>query len=198
MHRWLGLLLLVAAGCRGSAAPGVTTTVLAPPPPTATAPVESTTTTGSPFAVPAVIDLPYVQRVLETIYHLDGEAARHVYAKKAPDAELNERLEAIFGGPALTEAARVYGENAAEGFVFFARPPGDPKVRVVEIIQAMPRCMILRADLDFGPIYKERPARQPQAVIQLRRADVLPFNPTGWGVVAAGTPEPGTNIRVCP
>ncbi len=138
-----------------------------------------------------------MQRVLETIYHLDGEATRHVYAKKFPDAELNERLEAIFGDPALTEAKRVLGENAADGFVRFANPPGDAKIRAVEIIQATPTCMIIRADLDYGPQFKEPRPPQPQATIQLGRADVLPFNPTGWGVLVAGVPNAGQNLKVC-
>jgi len=35
-----------------------------------------TTTSASSFEVPAEVDVPYVQRVLKTIYHLDGEATR--------------------------------------------------------------------------------------------------------------------------
>ncbi len=196
MRRWL-LLLLLATGCRSASSGGGATTTSLLPAPTTTTLLQPTTTAAPSFEVPAVIDLPYVQRVLETIYHLDGEAVRHVYAKKVPDAELNERLEAIFGDPALAEAKRVLGENAAEGFVVFANPPGDAKVRAIEIIQATTKCMVIRADLDYGPQFKESRPPQPQAVIQLGRAEVLPLNPTGWGVVFAGQPEPGQNLRVC-
>lgn len=193
VRTWL-LLLVVCVGCRGSAdpLPTTTTTLL----PTTTAPAPTTTTTAG-FAVPAVIDLPYVQRVLETIYHLDGEATRYLYARKLPDAQFNERLEAIFGGQALTEAKRVLGENTAEGFAVFADPPGDAIVRAVDIVQATPRCMIIRADLDYGPQYKEPRPRQPQAIIQLAPAEVLPFNPTGWGIVGAGTPLPDQDLAKC-
>ncbi len=158
---------------------------------------ELTTTTALSFAVPSVIDLPYVQRVLEAIYHLDGEAARYIYAKKLPDAEFNERLEAIFGGQRLIEAKRVYGENAAEGFALFASPPGDPAVAVVGIVQATPTCMIVRANLDYRPQYQQSRPAEPTSVIQLARADVLSFNPTGWGIVGAGVPEPGQDVRKC-
>ncbi|CAA9269444.1 MAG: hypothetical protein AVDCRST_MAG76-3300 [uncultured Acidimicrobiales bacterium] len=196
MRRWLAMLLLVT-GCRNASGGVGTTTSVPPPSTTATTVVQPTSTTQPSFEVPAVIDLPYVQRVLETIYHLDGEAARHVYSKKVPDAELNARLEAIFGDPALSEARRVLGENAADGFVRFANPPGDAKVRAVEIIQATPTCVIIRADLDYGPQFKEPRPRQPEATIQLGRADVLPLNPTGWGVAFAGVPDPGHDIKVC-
>jgi hypothetical protein len=194
VHRWLLLLVfLVAASCRDSGTdPPATTTLL--PDTTVTQPA-TTTTLG--FEIPAVIDLPYVQRVLETIYHLDGEAARYLYAKKVPDAQFNERLEAIFGGPRLAGAKRIYGENTAQDFVRYANPPGDPVVRAREVVQGTPRCLIVRANLDYGPQYKEFTPPEPEAVIQLRRADVLPLNPTGWGVVAAGAPPQGSEIRVC-
>lgn len=193
MHRWLLLLLLGVAACRDSGASLPTTTTLLPDT-TASLPP---TTTAPGFEIPAVIDLPYVQRVLETIYHLDGEAKRYVYAKQVPDAEFNARLEAIFGGPALDESKRVIGQNAAERFVLYANPPGDARVTAVEIVQATQGCMIVRSHLDFRPVYREERPPQPIAVIQLRSAVVSPLNPTGWGVVFQGQPETNQDIRVC-
>ncbi|MBA3281297.1 MAG: hypothetical protein H0U29_03625 [Acidimicrobiia bacterium] len=199
-RRLVLLLLLVVAGCRGASdGGGAGSTTSEPQMAGTTTTLESTTTTSATsFEVPAVIDLPYVQRVLKTIYHLDGEATRHVYAKKIPDAELYERLEAIFGEPLLTQAKRILGEAAYDGFVRFADPPGDAFVRAVDILQATPTCMVILADLDYRPQYREARPPQPQAIIRLRRADVLPYNPTGWGVVAAGAPvNPNENQRIC-
>ena len=190
-------LLVLLGGCRDASGGGSTTTVPIGPS-SASSLVQPATTSVTSFEVPAVIDLAYVQRVLETIYHLEGEAVRHVYAKKLPDAELNERLEAIFGGPRLAEAKQVLGRNAAEGFVQFANPPGDAQVRAVEIIQATASCMVVRADLEYGPQFKEPGPPQPQAVIQLGRAKVGTLNPTGWGVLFAGQPEEGQDLKVCP
>jgi len=205
MLRWLLLIVLVTTGCgarSGRATTTATTTTSTVPPrievTTTAAPAPTTVaTSASSFAVPAVIDLAYVQRVLKTIYRLDGDASRRAYAMKAVDLEVVERLEAIFGGPRLTEAKRVLAENAVERFILFADPPGDAIVRAVEIIQATPTCMVIRADLEYGPLFKEPRPPQPQAIIQLRRADVLPFNPTGWGVVVAGDPAPGQDLKVC-
>jgi hypothetical protein len=194
VHRWLLLLVfLAAASCRDSGTDPPVTTMLLPE----TTVTQPATTTTLGFEIPAVIDLPYVQRVLETIYHLDGEATRHAYAKKTVDAELYERLEAIFGGEALEESKRILGENAAEGFAVFANPPGDPKVRAVEVLQATTKCIVVRADLDFGPYYKDQRPPPTQSLIQLAPADVLPLNPTRWGILVAGQPRPGTNTRVC-
>ena len=197
MRRWLVFLVLVV-GCRSRAeAPAATTTTLLPPEATTSTAAAPTSTVPPEFAVPAVIDLPYVQRVLEVIYHLDGEATRRAYATKAVDAEVDERLVAIFGEPRLSNSKKVLRDNAGDGFRTFANPPGDAKVRAVEIIEATPTCIVVRADLDYGPQYKEDRPPQPQAVIQMARAKVQPYNPTGWGVVVAGAPTPGKNLRVC-
>lgn len=193
------LPIVVLAGCRSTAGGGGATTT-GPPPTAATtvtgvAPTSTTLVTG--FEVPAVIDLPYVQRVLKTIYHLDGEATRHIYAKKVPDAELYERLDAIFADPRLATAKRVLGENAADDFRRFAQPPGDAEVRAVDIIQATKTCIVVWADLDYGPQYRESQSPEPQAVIHLEHAEVARFNPTGWGITVAGAPSPGQNLKVC-
>lgn len=196
--RWLVILPLV--GCTASSGGTVppTTTTLLPPLETTTTSVPPTSSTAAAgFAVPAVIDLSYVQRVLEAIYHLDGEATRHAYVKGVVDAEADERLDAIFANPRLASAKRILRENAQDGFRFFADPPGDATVRAAEIVQATATCMVIRADLDYGPQYKEFRAPPPPAVIHMGRADVLAFNPTGWGVIAAGDPNPEENLKVC-
>lgn len=201
MRRWLVILLLGLAGCRGGSGDvsTTTTTTLAPFPvetTQATLPTTSSTVSAA-FAVPAVIDVPYVQRVLEAIYHLDGEATRHVYATKVPDTELDERLEAIFGNPVLTNAKKLLKSDAEGGFRLYADPPGDARVQVLEILQSTATCIVVRANLDYGPQFREYRPPGPQSVVQMSRADVLPYNPTGWGVVAAGPPKPGGNLEVC-
>ncbi len=57
--------------------------------------------------------------------------------------------------------------------------------------------MVVRADLDDRPQFKKQVPPEPRAVIQLRRFEVLPFNPTGWGVVVAGDPDPGQDLKAC-
>lgn len=197
---WRLPFILLLAGCTASSGGGAlpaTTTTLLPPLETTTSVAPTSSTVAAAFAVPAVIDLPYVQRVLEAIYHLEGEATRHAYDMRGPDAESDERLVAILGNPSLANTKKILRDNAADGFRVFADPPGDPRVRAVEIIQATSTCMVIRADLDFGPQFKEHRPPQPRSVIQLERAEVLPYNPTGWGVVVAGAPNPGQDLRVC-
>ena len=198
---WRWPLILLLAGCTASSGGGAlpaTTTTLLPPLETTTSVAPTSSTVAAAFAVPAVIDLPYVQRVLEELYHLNGEAIRHAYANKAPDAESDERLEAIFGGPRLVSAKKVLRDLAENGYRVFANPPGDAKIRAKEIVQAVQTCLIIRADLDLGPQYSDPRPPQPQAIIQIEGSDVLPYNPTGWRIVGAGTPiNAGEDLRTC-
>lgn len=192
------LLSLVLGACvRGTAEPPPSATVPPLTLSTTATTVVATTTTTLGFEVPAVIDVPYVQRVVDEIYRLEGEAARYIYAKRLPDAEFNERLEAIFGEPELEESKSLYGQGAASGFVTFRSPPGDPRARVRAIVEATASCILVRADLDFRPLFTGTDRTQPGAVVQLSSADVLPLNPTGWGVVLAGVPLPDQEIKAC-
>lgn len=185
---------IVLAACSGRAAEQPTgTSTSIEPPSTTTAPttVAPTTSTSLGFERPAIIDVPYVQRVVDEIYRLEGEAARHLYANKVPDAEFNDRLEAILGEPALKDAKSVFGRASADGLRIFADPPGDPVVKIRSIVEFTQTCILARADLDFRPLFKDAERRQPDGLVQLNPGDVLPLNPTGWGVVGAGVLAPG-------
>ena len=151
MRRWLLLITFLAAACGGTASPEVVATTTSLVPEVTILEPAPTTTSASSFEVPAEVDVPYVQRVLKTISHLDGEATRRAYAAKAIDLEVVDRLEAIFSGAALAGAKKVLAENAVEGFVRFADPPADAFVRAVDLIQVTARCMVVRADLDYRP-----------------------------------------------
>lgn len=190
----------VLAACTSDPAPPP------PPPPVATspAPIEpaptslaATTSTTLGFEVPATIDVPYVQRVLDENYRLDGEAARYLYAKRLPDPEFNERLEAIFGEPELEAAKSAFGREAAQGLTNLADPPGDPVVNVVAIVDSGPGCVVVRGGLSFKAMYKEIAPPSPEVLIQLLSGNVERFNPTPWGVVAAGPATSTTNTDVC-
>lgn len=204
MRRPLLVLLLLVAGCTDTSggAGTATTTTTGPVPAIATTVTQVPTTTlapgvAPPFQMPAVVDVAYVQRLLDTVYRLDGEATRRAFVTGAPDAEVDERLVAIFGDPALTEAKQVLADQAADGFTRLANPPGDATVRVLEVLQAAPACIVVRADLDRGPVFREPRPAAARVMISLARADVLAFNPTGWGVVSAGVPEPGQDVNPC-
>ena len=60
----------------------------------------TTTTTVVPVdQVPAVIDVAYVQRVIDALDHVMGDAVRALVAAKVPDREFYERLRAVYLDP---------------------------------------------------------------------------------------------------
>lgn len=194
MHRRLLVLavalILGSTACQGTTKPDEPTSTLPPTTPTTVA--ETTTTTVSPFAVPDVIDIPYVQRVLEEIYRLDGEAVRHLYASKLPDKEFALRQEAIFGGQTLKESVRILSERATTELDAFASPPGNPTVKARELIQTSVRCMIVLADLSFSPFYRSSEVGPSDpSYIYLFRAEHSKYNSTGWGITRSGRPPAG-------
>lgn len=188
----------VLAACTGGADPPAASTSTEPPSTTITpTTVAPTTSTSLGFEKPATIDVPYVQRVVDVLFHLEGEAARHIHSNRVPDAEFNERLEAIFGEPALEEAKTFYGRGAARGFDNFADPPGDPSVRVKSLVASTPACILVRAALDYRPMFRGASRTEPDGFVRLSPGDVLPLNPTGWGIVGAGRPAPGKEATTC-
>jgi len=195
----LALALVLVACTGGTKSPPPPTSVTTQPVPVDTAPATSAPTTSTllDFERPIAIDVPYVQRVLDEIYRLEGEAARYIYAKGVPDAEFNARLEAIFGDPALEATKSLYGQGAAQRFDTFANPPGTPKVKVRSVVEATAECILVTASLDFRPLFKGADRTEPDGVIILSIGEVLPLNPTGWGVVSAGKPNAGMELTAC-
>lgn len=193
-------LSALLAGCSGGtvAAPPPASTTGPPPTPTSSTTETSTTpSTSLGFDKPATVDVAYVQRVVDEIYRLEGDAARHLYANKVPDAEFNDRLEAIFGDPELSDAKTSFGRDAAQGLSNFAEPPGDPSVKVLSILDSTPDCIVVRATLNFTALYKRTAPASPTVLIQLLAGNAEPFNPVPWGVVAAGPPSSTTDPKVC-
>src|SRR3954452_13325268 len=78
-------------GSKGSAGAGATVTV-------ATEPARTTTT--NPYAVPAVIDVAYVNRVLAGLDAAVGDIVRQVIRTKAIPQEALDRMRAVYADPA--------------------------------------------------------------------------------------------------
>lgn len=197
VRRSVAVLLLFLAACGRSQPPPPSDPI--DPLPTDALPttVPATTSTSVGFETPSIVDAPYVQRVVDELFRLEGEAARYLYAKKQPDAEFNARLDAILGEPALATAKTFYGRGAAEGFTNFANPPGNPKAKVQTVLEATPECILVRASIDFRPLFIEADRTDPNGFIQLHLADLLPLNLTGWGIVGAGVPADPKEVPRC-
>ena len=176
----MALLATLAAACAGRSG-GDTDATLPPEPST-------TTTTIDVSKVPAVIDVPYVQAVMDALDKVTGDMVRVLVANKVPNAEFAALLQAIYDEPEFSTQQSEYGNYAARDLEPLRPNPGNPTSRVARVVDSSPNCIVAEIDHDYGPIFTE-PAPDPVGgFIQLRlkspARDPIGRNPTPWAIVA--------------
>jgi len=160
--------------------------------PLTTVPTASTTTTTPLSQVPAVIDLAYVQRVMDVLDHLTGEAAREFVAQKGPTPKFEQIIEAVYTKSALDDVKSFFGRAAAQTDLSPLRPdPHDPTTSVLRIVVATGNCVVFEAKDDLGPILVKPPdPGTADSIFQLVAKNVTPdplkMNPTPWVVDLSG------------
>jgi len=178
---------LALAACSGGEAPAATGP--ATPPSSSAAPASSSTTVASaadPYAVPAVVDAAYVERVLAALYAVHGDAIRAVVATGRIGFEEQQRLRAVYDDQQLGIELDFLGRTVAGELSVFRDPPGDRRAFDAEILEAPPDCIVASVRLDFSAVVKSPPttaAGERTLVILRPRAvadDPQRLNPTPW------------------
>jgi hypothetical protein len=167
--------LLVAACSNGSDEGQQRTTV-----PTAPA----VTSTTNPYAVPDVIDVAYVNRVLAGLDAAQGDVLRHVTAVGQIDQETLKRMEAIYTESAFEQQMNFLIEATTNGFPGYRPVLGNRKSAVSELITNRPDCIFVRIDRDTSALaLKPDPTLREQYVglkPLKRERDPDFYNPTPW------------------
>ncbi len=182
----LAVLLGGAAACSGATADkaGPTATVRTEPP---------ATTTTNPYAVPAVIDAAYVNRVLAGLDAIRGDVARLVLRTQNIPREAYDRLKAMYADPDFLQI-NIDGLqlDIREGFRAYRPEPGNNVTLVRELITARPDCIFARVDRDRSAVGVKPPPNVSVEWVALRpldRArDPAGYNATGWAYVYDGFP----------
>lgn len=171
--------------------------------PSATVPTApATTTTTDPYAVPAVIDAAYVNRVLAGLDAAFGDIMRELVRIQALPPSTLDRLKGIYGNRDLLNLAY-------EGLQVYARfnlpqlpqNPGDKVTTVLDLISANQSCIYASVVREYSafagrsqPPRNEWIALRPLDPIQ----DSLKINRTGWTYVYEGADAEGRAPRVSP
>jgi len=150
-----------------------------------------------------VIDIPYVQRVMDVLDHLTGEAAREFVAQKGPTPKFEQIIEAVYTGQALDDTKTAFGQAAARPDLSpFRADPGDPTTVVQTILASSRDCVVFRAESTDGPMLTRPPP--PGSTDAIFRLNVLPktadksaINQTAWWIVIAGRAS-GTTLGTNP
>lgn len=172
--------LALAAGCNGKADGGPTTTVPSPS--------TSTTAPADPYAVPAVIDEAYVNRVLAALDQVEGDVVRSLIANRVPQIDDTARLRAIYNDPQFRLELDGLIKSAKTDLSEYKTPPGNRRTRAGRLLTARPTCILLEAAKDFSEVVRTVPASSPDDVdiITLQPtqpgADPNDLNPTPWSI----------------
>jgi hypothetical protein len=181
-------LALLAPACadkgadRGSA--GANPTLATDPP---------TTTTTNPYAVPAVIDAAYANRVLAGLDAILGDVARTVLSTRTIPPDAYARLRAIYGTDSLLQLT-IDGIQAdiRRGFAGYKPQPGNRLSTVEQLISSAQKCIFVRVERSYHAVSTTPATTGPQWVA-LRSADPLRdpdrHNPTSWTMVYDGFPQ---------
>jgi len=183
----MGLAMLVLAGC-SSAKPAEDV----PSATVATAP--ATTTTTDPYAVPAVIDEAYVNRVLAGLDAVSGDVVRLMVRTKTIPREAVNRLRAIYeANDVFDRVLDSLSRDVAFRLPGFRSEPGNKKSRVIEVLGASTSCIFARVTRDYTDVAATSPTTddiQWIAIRPLDRAkDPSGYNTTGWAYIFEGFRE---------
>jgi len=178
---------LLASACSSSKA-GVT----AARPTIATA-VASTTTT-DPYAVPPVIDVAYVNRVLAGLDAAVGDVVRFVVKTNPAPHEITLRLRPFYNDRTVILHLESFHQDATKNFSGYRDNPGNEKSIVTELASAKPSCIFAHVARDYGLV-----AQKPNPDLADQWVAIVPNDPTrdpdhlnttGWSYIYEGY-EPG-------
>lgn len=160
----------------------------------------TTTVTGQPadpYAVPAVIDEAYVNRVLAALDQINGDVVREVISSRSVSIDSVERIRAVYNDPEFEVELNGLRRLLKNDLTRFRDPPGNRKTVVRQINVARRDCVALEALVDFSEVVRDpAPAVGGEyEAITLRPtqpgADPQRLNPTGWSVGHDEVVEPG-------
>lgn len=178
------------SGSKGSAGAGATVTV-------ATEPARTTTT--NPYAVPAVIDVAYVNRVLAGLDAAVGDIVRQVIRTKTIPQEALDRMRAVYSDPArLQRSIDGFQRDIRDNFSGYKSNPGNKSSVVLELITANRGCIFARVQRDYGAVSTDQSALRNPQWIGLRPLDPVRdphgYNTTSWAFVYDGFPAEASSV----
>lgn len=151
-----------------------------------------TTTTTNPYAVPAVIDAAYVNRVLAALDAAMGDVVRLVVGTRTISREAYDRLRAIYGTDQwLQLSLDNFQADVRNGFNGYRPSPGNKTSTIRRIVAANHQCIFAEVERDFSAVSPIPNPVNPQWVglkpLDPNR-DPARYNTTGWAFIYDGFP----------
>ena len=182
----VSLLAASAGACSPGPADrtGPTATVATEPPPT---------TTTNPYAIPAVIDAAYVNRVLAGLDAVVGDVLRTVIRTSSIPRDAYDRLKALYADPDFMQIKiDGYQRDIRDEFKSYRSNPGNKISTVSQILSAKTTCIFVKVQRDYTAV-----GLNPLAELDLQWVGIKPldlsrdpsrYNPTTWAYIYDGFP----------
>jgi hypothetical protein len=162
--------------------------------PTATVATEpAPTTTTDPYAVPAVIDAAYVNRVLAGLDAAVGDVLRLIMRTNTIPPEAYDRLKALYANPEFMQIKiDGYQRDIRERFKSYRPSPGNKISTVNRLLTARPTCVFVEVQRDYKAV-----GVAPSSDLDMQWVGLKPldpnrdphhFNPTQWAYTYDGFP----------
>lgn len=161
----------------------------APPDPTVP---NTTLAPADPYAVPAVIDVAYVERVMAAIDHVDGEVLRMLLRTRTFSSEAKELLRSIYTESEYQSQLEVEQLTLQEPSGYYRSPPGNRRTIVTRLLTAQRHCLSFESETDFSQVVnEENPPRTPSNLGLRPKSGPIAesFNPTPWVVFYESVPS---------
>lgn len=170
-----GMVLLAACGGKAKSSDDTL-----PPEP------KTTTTTGVSYDVPATIDQAYVQKVMQALDHVYGDAIRELKQTGQLDAKFQTLMLSIYTQHFYGLTTQAWAKEAAANLASVAATPGDPVTTVDRVIRADRECVFFAVTRNLQPLHSTPVEKTPPRYIALvpkpAGAAGLTANPTPWAM----------------
>ena len=175
---WICMVLTLAACSGGGEDDGPAATVPA---------TTASTAAADPYAIPATIDVAYVQRVFDALDQIRGEVVKEFLTKRQLTPEMGARLGTVYNSAELERQLHARVEQLKRDFSVFKQPPGIRRTVVKRIMTARVDCISVEAEFDNTAVLKAPGPRSP-AYLGLEPTepalDPEEVNPTPFSIFA--------------
>jgi hypothetical protein len=178
----VGLLALAACSSAEPAAQVPSATVTTAP---------ATTATTDPYAVPAVIDAAYVNRVLAGLDAVNGDVVRLIVQSRTIPKEAYDRLRAIYqANELLDRILDTFSQDVAFRLSTYRMDPGNMRSTVTEVLSASTSCIYAKVSRDYSSVAAGPAPTDDVQWVGLRPLDLshdpARYNGTGWAYTYEG------------
>ncbi len=173
------LTVLLSAACADKSEP------LGP-----TAAVPHATTTTNPYAIPAVIDEAYVNRVLAGLDQAYGDLTRLIVETRTLLPEAVERINALYVGQFAQLQIDLFQAELRDGLRIYKPEAGNQVSTVTSLISVAPKCFFAEIHRDLSLVLASTEPQVERLWVALVPAEDVTgkreLNPTPWQYIFDG------------